>query len=361
MHPRNIALTLVIAGHFMVATSPAQSNGNGEISPQKVQVKQGNTGNAAFAPGQAYRDSLASGGKGPEMVVLPGGKFAMGSPKDEAGREENEGPLHDVSVRSFALGKYPVTRGEFARFAVATGYKTDAEKDTPVPFQPAELGTPVACFAYKGGQDFGWKAGSSWRDPGYKQEDNEPAVCLSWNDARAYVNWLSRETGKPYRLPAAAEMEYAIRAGSSTPYPWGSAAEEVCQYGNVRDVTANARFPRWEKGATCNDGALFTSAVGRYRGNAFGLFDTVGNVEVWTQDCGVENYDSAPSDGSAQQSPGCERHTLRGSSWNFSPAGFRSAHRENPPAAGRSSDTGLRVAEDVSNTENPGSRTGFAR
>jgi formylglycine-generating enzyme required for sulfatase activity len=350
MYLRNIALALVIAVHFKIATSSAQSNGHQEISPQKVQVKQGNTGNAAFAPGHAYRDSLASGGKGPEMVVLPGGKFAMGSPKDEAGREENEGPLHDVSVRSFALGKYPVTRGEFARFAAATGYKTDAEKDTPVPFQPAELGTPVACFTYKGGQDFGWKAGSSWRDPGYQQDDNEPVSCLSWNDARAYVNWLSHETGKPYRLPAAAEMEYAIRAGSSTPYPWGSAAEDVCQYGNVRDVTANARFPQWKKGVTCNDGALFTSAVGRYRGNAFGLFDTVGNVEVWTQDCGVENYDSAPSDGSAPQSPGCKRHTLRGSSWNFSPAGFRSAHRENPPTAGRSFDTGLRVAEDLPNT-----------
>ena len=210
MYLRNRALTLVIAAHFMVATSQAQSNGHGEASLQKVQVKQGSVGNAALAPGNAYRDALASGGKGPEMVVVAGGKFAMGSAKDEAGREENEGPLHQVSVRSFALGKYPVTRGEFARFAAATGYKTDAEKDTPIPFQPAELGTPVACFTYTGGQDFGWKAGSSWRDPGYKQEDNEPAVCLSWNDARAYVSWLAHETGKPYRLPTAAEMELSL-------------------------------------------------------------------------------------------------------------------------------------------------------
>ena len=97
----------------------------------------------------------------------------------------------------------------------------------------------------------------------------------------------------------------------------------------------------------CDDHALYTAPVGSYRPNAFGLFDTVGNVEVWTEDCGVENYDSAPSDGSAQRSPSCERHTLRGSSWNFSPTDFRSAHRENPPAAGRSFDTSLRVAEDV--------------
>ena len=186
-------------------------------------------------------------------------------------------------------------------------------------------------------------------------------VCLSWNDARAYADWLAHETGKPYRLPTAAEMEYAIRAGSSTPYPWGSAAEDVCQYGNVRDVTANARFPQWKKGVTCDDGALFTSAVGRYRGNAFGLFDTVGNVEVWTQDCGVANYDSAPSDGSAQQSPGCERHVLRGSSWNFAPADFRSAHRENPPTAGRGFDTSLRVAADVPSSENAGRSARFAR
>ena len=361
MYLRNLALTLVIAAYFMVATSHAQSDGHRDTFPQNVQVQQGNTGNAALAPGHAYRDPLASGGKGPEMVVLPGGKFAMGSPKDEAGREEIEGPVHEVSVRSFALGKYPVTRGEFARFASATGYRTDSEKDTPIPFQPAELGTPVACFAYKGGSESGWKAGTSWRDPGYKQGDDEPVVCLSWNDARTYADWLSDETGKPYRLPTAAEMEYAIRAGSSTPYPWGSAAEDVCQYGNVRDVTANARFPQWKKGVTCDDGALFTSAVGRYRGNAFGLFDTVGNVEVWTQDCGVANYDSAPSDGSAQQSPGCERHVLRGSSWNFAPADFRSAHRENPPTAGRGFDTSLRVAADVPSSENAGRSAGFAR
>lgn len=347
MRLRNKALTLVIVSNFIVATLHSQSNGDGDMSRQKVQANQGKRDNAAPVPEHTYRDSLVSGGEGPEMVGLSAGKFAMGSPKDEAGREENEGPVHDVTVRSFALGKYPVTKGEFARFVSATGYKTDAEKNTPIPFQPPELGTPVGCFAYKGGTENGWKAGSSWHDPGYKQEDNEPVVCLSWNDARAYSDWLARETGKAYRLPTAAEMEYAIRAGSSTPYPWGSHPEDACQYGNVRDVTANARFPQWKTGVTCNDGALFTSAVGRYRANAFGLFDTVGNVEVWTEDCGVENYNSAPADGSAQRLPGCERHTLRGSSWNFPPADFRSAHRENPPAAGRSSDTSMRVAEGV--------------
>ena len=246
MHLRNTAFTLVIVSSFMVAPLHSQSNSNGEVSPQKVQAGKAKADSAALVSGHTYRNSLASGGEGPEMVVLPGGKFAMGSPKDETGREENEGPVHDVNVRSFALGKYPVTRGEFAKFVAATGYKTDAEKNTPIPFQPTGLGTPVGCFAYKGGSEFGWKADRSWRDPGYKQGDDEPVVCLSWNDARAYADWFSHETGKPYRLPTAAEMEYAIRAGSSTPYPWGSAAEDVCQYGNVRDVTANARFPKWK-------------------------------------------------------------------------------------------------------------------
>ncbi|MGB9199210.1 MAG: SUMF1/EgtB/PvdO family nonheme iron enzyme [Terriglobales bacterium] len=345
MYLPNTVLALVIGAHFLLPTARAQSGGPPQAPSQNsTQISRDRL--------QAYRDSLASGGNGPEMIVLPAGKFAMGSPNDEAGREENEGPIHNVSIHSFALGKYPVTRAEFARFAAATGYRTDAEKNTPIPFQPAELGVPVACFAYKGGQDYGWKPGSSWRDPGYAQAENEPVTCLSWNDARAYVNWLSRETGKPYRLPTAAEMEYAIRASSSTPYPWGSNPEDVCRYGNVRDLTANARFPQWKKGVSCNDGALFTSPVGRYRPNPFGLFDTVGNVEVWTADCGFGNYDSAPSDGSAQLSPACERHTLRGSSWNFSSASFRSAHRENPPSSGRSFDTGLRVAEDLPNAAN---------
>ena len=154
MHLRNRSLALVIGSSFMVATLHSQSNGKA------------NAGSATLAPGHTHRDALASGGRGPEMVLLPGGRFAMGSPNDEAGREENEGPVHNVSARRFALGKYPATRGEFARFVAATGYKTDAEKDTPVPFQPPELGTPVACFAYKGGSENGWKAGSSWRDPG---------------------------------------------------------------------------------------------------------------------------------------------------------------------------------------------------
>jgi hypothetical protein len=149
MYSRNRVLALIIASSFMAATLYSQSNSSGQMSSQQVMANKANGESAALVPGHTYRDSLASGGEGPEMVVLPGGKFAMGSPKDEVGREENEGPVHDVSVRSFALGKYPVTRGEFSRFASAAGYKTDAEKDTPIPFQPAELGTPVACFAYR--------------------------------------------------------------------------------------------------------------------------------------------------------------------------------------------------------------------
>jgi len=116
----NGAFILVIAANFMVAMLYPQSNSNGEMPPQKADASEGSAETAALAPGHTYRDSLASGGKGPEMVVLPPGKFAMGSPKDEAGRDEREGPVHEVSVRSFALGKYPVTRGEFAKFASAS-------------------------------------------------------------------------------------------------------------------------------------------------------------------------------------------------------------------------------------------------
>jgi formylglycine-generating enzyme required for sulfatase activity len=140
MYLRNRALALAIASNFVVATLHSQSNSNGEMSPQKGRANKANADSAVLVPGQTHSDSLASGGKGPVMVVLPSGRFAMGSPKDEAGREENEGPVHDVSVRSFVLGKYPVTRGEFSRFASATGYKTDAEKDTPFPFSRPNLG-----------------------------------------------------------------------------------------------------------------------------------------------------------------------------------------------------------------------------
>ncbi len=159
------------------------------------------TGEECLKPGDVFRDLPG----GPEMVVVPAGTFTMGSRKDEEDRsaEDNmdEDPLHDVTITMpFAVGKFEVTRGQFAAFVEATGHKTGA-----------------SCYAWNGTE---WKdtAGKSWRDPGFAQTDDHPVACLSWDDAKAYVAWLAKETGKAYRLLSEAEWEYAARAGTTGPY-----------------------------------------------------------------------------------------------------------------------------------------------
>jgi formylglycine-generating enzyme required for sulfatase activity len=290
------------------------------------------------------------------MVVLPAGRFPMGSPSDEGGREDVEGPVHEVSIRRFAMGKFPVTKGEFAAFVTATGYQTDAEKNTAVPGVDGAAG----CSAYKGGTDFGYTAGTSWRNPGFSQDDNHPVVCLSWNDAQAYAQWLANKTGKRYRLPTEAEMEWAIRAGSTSPYPWGSDPGPACRYGNLADASVRAKFPEWHyPTASCNDSYVYTSPVGHYDANRFGLHDTVGDVWTWTQDCFHDSYDGAPGDGSAQQSSNtimsavfnrhldCGDRVMRGGAWETQPVKLRSAHRYAQSSAYRYYSFGLRVAQDL--------------
>lgn len=286
--------------------------------------------------GATYSSPLAAGGFGPTMVVVPAGQFQMGSPSDEVGRRSSEGPVHSVSIRRFAMGKYPVTRAEFAAFVAATGYQTDAEKNTPI-----ELGETVSA----GCND---TAGTSWRNPGFPQDDNHPAVCLSWNDARAYVQWLAGQTGKRYRLPSEAEAEYAIRAGSTSPYPWGTDPDFACRYANILDTAAKAQLPAGAATTVnCNDGYVFTSPVGHFQPNAFGLYDTDGNVLTWTEDCGKKDYYGAPTDGSAWVWDGCGPRVVRGASFIDPPANFRSAGRRGRPPAARGTFVGLRVAQDL--------------
>jgi formylglycine-generating enzyme required for sulfatase activity len=296
---------------------------------------------AYTARARTYRSPLASGGQGPEMVVVPTGRLQVNNPKYPQIRRPDESPVHDVSIPAFGLGKTNVTRGEFAAFVHATGYKTDAEKNTAVPGATDAEG----CFAYKSGKDFGWKAGTSWRVPGFEQDDAHPAVCLSWNDAVAYVEWLKRETGKHYRLPTDAEMEYAIRAGSVTRYAWGSDVDQACQYGNVGDATQKAQFDF--PSVSCSDGYLFTSPIAHFQANAFGLFDTVGDALTWTQDCFDGDTGAAMSNDSADTANSRCHRSLRGSSWATGPSKLQSSYRLRVPSAIRYFDTGLRVAQDL--------------
>ncbi|RSZ58838.1 formylglycine-generating enzyme family protein [Massilia atriviolacea] len=223
----------------------------------------------------------------PPMAAIKGGTFAMGGTVPGAGKDyPTDQPVHDVRVASFQMAKYEITVGQFRQFVDATGHKTEKQ-----------------CWKFAS-TEWGIDMGpGAWNTPAYAPGDYHPVMCVTWNDASAYAAWLSAQTGKPYRLPSEAEWEYAARAGSKTDYYFGADASQVCRYANIRDFSGSkaiaAIIGRTGKPATCEDGAAFTTVVGMYEPNAFGLYDMIGNVGEYVADCEHLNYEGAPADGSA--------------------------------------------------------------
>ena len=275
-----------------------------------VHAQAASQGRTATAPapkaGHIFRDCPNC----PEMVVIPAGSFDMGSPGSEAGRGDDEGPVHQVNITSFALGRTEITRGQFAEFVKSSGYITGDR-----------------CWTLENGK-YEERSGRNWREPGYPQDDKHPVACINWNDALAYAAWISQKTGKQYRLPTEAEWEYAARGNTNTARYWGDNPDEACAYANGADQTAQATI----KGATswsvhrCMDGFVYSAPVGSFKANAFGLYDMLGNVWNWTEDSYHDSYNGAPTDGSAWQGDGKNR-VLRGGSWNNSPRNVRAAVR----------------------------------
>jgi len=190
----------------------------------------------------------------------------MGSPAGEDGRQESEDPPRRVTLPGFAIGRTEVTRGQYAAFVQETRHP------------PADR-----CWTNEAGK-YEERAGRDWRNPGFVQDDSHPVVCVSWDDAQAYVRWLSRKTGRAYRLPSEAQWEYAARSGSSTARHWGESPDRACEHANVADESlrpTRALPPNWPL-HTCDDGHARTSPVARYAPNAFGLYDMIGNVWEWT-------------------------------------------------------------------------------
>ncbi len=224
--------------------------------------------------GQIFRDKLKDGSDGPSLVVIGAGSFQMGSPEGEVGRESDE-RRHNVTIENaFALGQHEVTVGDFQRFVEATKYQTEAERNA---------GGKDGCYAWSATDGKGdWRAGLHWRKPGYEQSDQHPVVCVSWNDAVAYTEWLSKQTGQRYRLPTEAEWEYAARAGTTSARYWGDDPSEACQYANVADQTKGPQGHRWKDRHACNDGHWYPAAVGSFKVNAWGLGDMLGSVWEWT-------------------------------------------------------------------------------
>lgn len=295
---------------------------------------------ASFKPGQTIVDGfLANAGSAPTVVVVRTGAFVMGSAADEEGHRDNEEPQRRVSIGvGFALGQAEVTVADFREFVRLSGYKTDAER----------LGTGSVYDESSGRMTD--KRGMTWRNDyrGERANDALPVINVSWNDARAYVVWLSQETGKRYRLPSEAEFEYALRAAGQSRYPWGDGNPDQV-LGNLTGEGDRSPSKRsWARAfPNYSDGHWGPAPVRSYAANAFGLFDLVGNVAEWVQDCWHENYVRAPRDSSAWDNPGCQRRLLRGGSWGSSPDQSRSAYRL--PAANdlRSAQVGFRIARDL--------------
>ena len=287
----------------------------------------------AMAPGTELRDCDDC----PEMVVVPAGTFRMGCLSDGDRCPDSQGPVREVHVASFALGKYEVTRAEFAAFVATTGH--------------VARGCEVYVWNQRSFARDRWEwetqDGASWRAPGWRQRYNEPVVCVNWEDASAYVRWLTEVSGEQYRLPTEAEWEYAARAGTTTQFYWGD-GNAHCAYGNASDRTAEQTFQHQEyvwDFSNCADGAARTALVGSFEANAFGLYDMAGNAREWVDDCWHDNYAGVPRDGSAWMARGnCGRRVLRGGSWGDSPRDLRSAIRFRYDAEYRFVTFGFRVA-----------------
>ncbi|WP_051279124.1 SUMF1/EgtB/PvdO family nonheme iron enzyme [Chitinilyticum aquatile] len=282
----------------------------------------------AYAPGKSFRECDDC----PEMVWLPQGSGIMGSQPGTDNRSEEQ-PQHAIRIAyPLAMGRSEVTRGQWAAFVEETGY--DA---------------PLGCWVFNG-REPQKQPDKSWRNPGFAQSENDPVVCVNYEDAERYLAWLSRKTGGKYRLPSETEWEYAARAGSKTSRPWGDSPDESCRYANGLDQSSIGKLAGTaaEARPACTDKAIYTNAIASYQPNAFGLYDLIGNVSEWTADCWFADYTKAPSDGSARSEGwGCDAASLRGGDWLTSSTELRTAVRDQRLRTYRGQYFGFRVVREV--------------
>ena len=235
-------------------------------------------------PGETFADQLAGGGEGPQMVVIPGGRFVMGDPD---GPPSMQPATERVLAQPFAVSIHEITASQFLEFAAATDRAVDERI----------------------------KAGE------------EPARYVAWEEAVAYADWLAAKTGTPYRLLTEAEWEYVARAGTDTAFWFGDEVERLCEFANLADLATKRRYRDWAV-LDCDDGYELLAPVGSYPANPFGLHDVHGNVSEWVLDCGMPDYGNAEVDGTVTI-PGqsCSNHGVRGGSWDSQPEALRSAKK----------------------------------
>jgi formylglycine-generating enzyme required for sulfatase activity len=283
----------------------------------------------------------------PPMVTIKGGEFTMGSAANP--RHDNfpvSEPVHTVRIKPFRLSRYETTVRQFRQFVDATGYQASGD-----------------CWKLAA-NEWGMEVGKdNWNSPANAPGDYHPVMCVSWDDAHAYLQWLSRETGRHYRLPSEAEWEYAARAGSNARYPFGDEPSALCRHANIFDRSGKAAIARLTGKArdevACDDQAELTTVVGMYAANAFGLHDMLGNVGELVEDCQHLSYEGAPADGTAWTSACSAFHggamvIHRGGSYNSGPVGASPTIRGHAGKDNRSSlGEGFRIAEDMADDGEP--------
>jgi formylglycine-generating enzyme required for sulfatase activity len=239
-----------------------------------------------------------------EFARIPAGCFEMGSPDTEAERHPNEGPVHKVCLGSFELGKFEVTQRQWRQVMI----------HHPNPSQFAD--------------------------------DRGPVESVSWNEVQWFIFLMNSLGRHHYRLPSEAEWEYAARAGTSTARYWGDRVDDGCAYENMADLTVKETAPD-SVVANCNDGQLYTAPVGSYKPNPWGLYDMLGNVSEWVEDCYVGDYTAAPKDGRAVTIQDCNQRVVRGGSWDDFPRNVRAAYRIDYAPYYQSYTIGFRLARTV--------------
>lgn len=268
----------------------------------------------------------------PPMIRIPAGGVDTGSADGEA---DERPPRRFEIARGFEIARMEVTRGAFAAFITATGY------------EPAK-----GCSRYVEGK-LTFIADADWRAPGFAQTDDHPVVCVSWTDAQAYIAWLNARSGKRFRLPS--EAEWVLAAGEI------DRAQDVCAIANGLDLAAmggdingklmvgsEALYPsRSFMVLPCDDGGRFTLPVGTLGANAGGLFDMLGNVWEWMEDCHSDSLAALPADGTAHRAFGCELHTIRGGAWNTGLAFLRRDNRSQMKTETKNWSIGFRLARDA--------------
>ena len=278
---------------------------------------------AAPQPGAVIRDCPTC----PALTIVPAGRFKQGSNRTDGNSATFERPPHWVLLgRPFAISTNAVTVDEFRPFIAATGRDMRG------------------CDTYE--DRWRIRPDASWENPGFVQTGSHPVTCVSWEDAKAYAAWLSKATGHRYRLPSAAEWEYAARAGGEAVRPWNPDGSGACASANVADQHAARRYPGWAV-FPCDDGYVYTAPVGSFKANAFGLNDMLGNVFQWTDDCWHADYTGLPTDGSSRTYGECSERELRGGSWFTAPEFVRASYRNHFGVNYRASSVGIRLVRDV--------------